>query len=81
MVNRCTAVQVTAVYTCVRILAKSIVGLTISVYHYKDKGKEMMTDHPLYPLLHDEPAPEMTIFIFRETLMGICFYTAMPMEA
>ena len=26
-------------------------------------------DHPLYALLHDEPNPEMTSFIFRETLM------------
>ena len=25
--------------------------------------------HPLYKLLHDEPNPEMTSFIFRETLM------------
>ena len=26
-------------------------------------------DHPLYFLLHDEPNPEMTSFVFRETLM------------
>lgn len=26
-------------------------------------------DHPLYRLLHDEPNPEMTSFVFRETLM------------
>ena len=25
--------------------------------------------HPLYFLLHDEPNPEMTSFVFRETLM------------
>ncbi len=29
----------------------------------------MVPNHPLYPLLHDEPNPEMTSFIFRETLM------------
>lgn len=27
-------------------------------------------DHPLYYLLHDESNPEMTSFVFRETLMG-----------
>jgi len=27
-------------------------------------------DHPLYYLLHDEPNPEMTSFMFRETLMS-----------
>ena len=26
-------------------------------------------EHPLYFLLHDEPNPEMTSFVFRETLM------------
>ena len=69
-VNQHTAMQVTVVYACVRILAESIAGLPLHVYRYKDKGKEMVTDHPLYPLLHDEPNPEMTSFIFRETLMG-----------
>lgn len=29
-----------------------------------------MYDHPLYRLLHDEPNPEMTSFVFRETLMS-----------
>ena len=69
-VNQRTAMQVTVVYACVRILAESIAGLPLHVYRYKDKGKEMVSDHPLYPLLHDEPNPEMTSFIFRETLMG-----------
>ena len=69
-VNERTALQVTAVYACVRILAESIAGLPLHVYHYKDQGKEMVPSHPLYPLLHDEPNPEMTSFIFRETLMG-----------
>ena len=68
-VNERTAMQVTAVYACVRILAESIAGLPLHVYRYKDQGKEMVTSHPLYPLLHDEPNPEMTSFIFRETLM------------
>ena len=69
-VNERTALQVTAVYACVRILAESIAGLPLHVYRYKDQGKEMVPSHPLYPLLHDEPNPEMTSFIFRETLMG-----------
>ena len=69
-VNERTALQVTAVYACVRILAESIAGLPLHVYRYKDQGKEMVPNHPLYPLLHDEPNPEMTSFIFRETLMG-----------
>ena len=69
-VNQRTAMQVTAVYACVRILAESIAGLPLHVYRYKDQGKEMVPNHPLYPLLHDEPNPEMTSVIVRATLMG-----------
>jgi len=65
-----SAMQMTAVYACVRILSEAIAGLPLHLYHYKeDGGKEKAHDHPLYLLLHDEPNPEMTSFVFRETLM------------
>jgi len=65
-----SAMQMTAVYSCVRILAEAIAGLPLHVYEYKsDGGKEKAIKHPLYLLLHDEPNPEMSSFVFRETLM------------
>ena len=65
-----SAMQMTAVYSCVRILAEAIAGLPLHLYTYKeDGGKEKATGHPLYLLLHDEPNPEMSSFVFRETLM------------
>ena len=65
-----SAMQMTAVYSCVRILAEAIAGLPVHLYKYKpDGGKEKAIDHPLYLLLHDEPNPEMSSFVFRETLM------------
>lgn len=64
-----TAMQMTAVYACVRILAESIAGLPLHLYRYKGQGKEKALDHPLYTLLHDEPNPEMSSFVFREVLM------------
>ena len=65
-----SAMQMTAVYSCVRILSEAVAGLPIHLYRYNDTGgKEKAMDHPLYFLLHDEPNPEMTSFIFRETLM------------
>jgi len=65
-----TAMQMTAVYSCVRILAEAVAGLPLNLYHYlPDGGKEKSFDHPLYRLLHDEPNPEMSSFVFRETLM------------
>lgn len=69
-VNEMTAMQTTAVYACVRILSEAVASLPIHVYRYKDGGKKMVCDHPLYTLLHDEPNPEMTSFVFRETLMS-----------
>lgn len=69
-VNERSAMQMTAVYACVRILAEAVAGLPLHLYRYKaDGGKEKATDHPLYLLLHDEPNPEMSSFVFRETLM------------
>ncbi|MDD3250934.1 MAG: phage portal protein [Lachnospiraceae bacterium] len=70
-VNENTAMQMTAVYSCVRILSEAVAGLPLHVYKYNDSGgKEKDLSHPLYQLLHDEPNPEMTSFVFRETLMG-----------
>lgn len=70
-VNERSAMQTTAVYACVRILAEAIASLPLHVYQYNtDGGKERMAGHPLYYLLHDEPNPEMTSFVFRETLMA-----------
>ena len=68
-VNEMTALQTTAVYACVRILAEAIASLPIHVYKYTDEGKEQDVNHQLYYLLHDEPNPDMTSFVFRETLM------------
>ncbi len=65
-----SAMQITAVYSCVRILSEAIAGLPLHLYRYTANGsKEKALDHPLYTLLHDEPNPEMTSFVFRETLM------------
>ena len=70
-VNETTAMQMTAVYSCVRILSETVAGLPLNVYKYNDSGgKEKAYKHPLYHLLHDEPNPEMTSFAFRETLMS-----------
>ena len=69
-VNERTAMQMTAVYSCVRILSEAVAGLPLQFYRYTaEGGKEKAVDHPLYFLLHDEPNPEMTSFVFRETLM------------
>ena len=70
-VNERTAMQMSAVYACVRILSEAIASLPLHFYRYNEAGgKEKALDHPLYGILHDEPNPEMTAFSFRETLMS-----------
>lgn len=69
-VNERSAMQLTAVYACVRILAEGIAGLPLHLYKCgKNGSREKAVEHPLYFLLHDEPNPEMTSLVFRETLM------------
>lgn len=69
-VNERTAMQMTAVYSCVRILSEAVASLPLHFYEYQEGGSKVKAiHHPLYSLLHDEPNPEMTSFVFRETLM------------
>lgn len=69
-VNEMSAMQMTAVYSCVRILSEAIAGLPLHLYSYEgNQSKKKAVDHPLYLLMHDEPNPEMTSFVLRETLM------------
>ena len=71
LVNEHTAMQTSAVYACVRILSESIASLPLHLYQRSDDGgKTPKPGHPLFRLLHDEPNPEMTSFVFRETLMS-----------
>ena len=69
-VDEMRAMQTTAVYACVRILAETIATLPVFVYKRNDRGREKVPEHPLYRLLHDEPNPEMTAYTFKESLQG-----------
>jgi HK97 family phage portal protein len=66
-----TALNATAVLACVKILAETVASLPLPVYQrLEPRGKVRASNHPLYSLLHDQPNPEMTSFLFRETLQG-----------
>ena len=55
-----SAMQMTAVYSCVRILSEAIAGLPLHLYMYTEDGNKVKAvEHPLYHILHDEPNPEM----------------------
>ena len=69
-VTASTAIQMSTVYACVRVIAETIASLPIHVYEHTDGGNRKATEHPLYRLLHDEPNLGMTSFILRETMMA-----------
>jgi len=69
-VNEMSALQNAAVYACVRAISESIASLPLHVYKRSANGSVIVHDHHLYRLLHNSPNPEMTAFIFIETLMS-----------
>jgi HK97 family phage portal protein len=70
-VTESTALTSTAVYACVKILAETIGSLPVHVYQEKPDGSKVKaTDHPLYPVLHLQPNPEMTTQEWLETITG-----------
>ena len=70
-VDEKAAMQIPTVYACVRLLAESIAALPLHLYRVTDENgnKEKARDHPLYKILYRQPNPEMTSFVFWETLM------------
>ena len=70
-VDEKVAMQIPTVYACVRLLAESIAALPLHLYRVTDDNgnKEKARDHPLYKILYRQPNPEMTSFVFWETLM------------
>ena len=52
-VNAQTAIQLSAVYACVRVISETVASLPLGVYEATDDGSQKATDHSLYFLLHD----------------------------
>ncbi len=69
-VNEQTAMQTAAVYACVRVISEAIASLPLHVFRHTDAGAKTAPEHSLYNILHNAPNPDMTSFVFRETLMS-----------
>lgn len=53
-VNERSAMQMTAVYSCVRILSEEVASLLLHVYERTEIGTVKTIEHPSYKVLHDE---------------------------
>lgn len=67
-VNNATALEVTVVLSCVRVIAEGIAQVPLKLFHEDGRNLNPATDHPLYRVLHRKPNPWMSSFELRETL-------------
>lgn len=69
-VNASTALQLSVVFACVRLIAETISTLPLMVYRRKNGGgREVASDTQLYYLLHDSPNADQTATEFWETIV------------
>ena len=72
-VSPTTAMQCSAVFACVGLLAESIAQLPIKLYKGIGGEREEVREHWLYRLLYQSPCSWMTSFGWRETaMMHLC---------
>lgn len=69
-VSESSALKLTAVFACVRVISEGVATLPFPVYRRLEKGKQRARDHHLFNILQYEPNPEMTSFAFRETMQA-----------
>ena len=65
-----SAMRVTAVYSCVSLISEMIALLPLHVIRLENGKTAKAKDHPLYGLLRGTPAPSMTSFEWRETMVA-----------
>lgn len=64
------AMNNSAVYAAVRVIAETIASLPLNVYREDGRTKEKAKNNYLYPLLHNKPNKLMTSFTWRETMLA-----------
>ena len=73
-VTEYTALNYSAWWAAVQIIANAVAGLPLFLYRRVSGGepdaKEKFTSHPLYAILHDAFNPEMTSMVARRTLQA-----------
>ncbi len=61
-----TAMQLDAVWSCVRLISETIATLPLSMYERTSTGKRVASQHPLHSIIHDQPNPDSTAAAFWE---------------
>jgi len=70
IINVASAMQITTVYRCVRLLAESVASLPLVIYTFNENGGRTRVDHDLTWILACEPNDEMSASAFWEAFVG-----------
>jgi HK97 family phage portal protein len=69
LINDVTALQITTVFSCIRVLAESVASLPVKLFTVTDKGRIQEINSPIHYLLSVSPNEEMSSFTLFETMM------------
>jgi len=63
-----TALKISTVYTCVKVLSESVASLPVRLLRVTPQGRVQELNDPLHTLLSQSPNPEMTSFTYFEVV-------------
>lgn len=69
-VNERTMLQLSAVWSCVRLISETIATLPCTLYEKTDNGRRVASDHPIYSLLHFRPNADTPPAVFWEGMVA-----------
>lgn len=64
------AMTVPGIAACVQVLSEDIAKVPLILYRRTTSGRERATNHPLYRLLKERPAPWLSSFMWRRALIA-----------
>lgn len=64
-----SAVRLSTVLACVRVLSETLAVMPCKIYRYTETGRQIALDHPLYQVMHKTPNRWQTAFEFFEMMM------------
>lgn len=69
VVNEKTVMQLSAVWSCVRLIAETISTLPLQIYERTPTGRRTASTHPLYDIIHTQPNADSTATVFWEAMI------------
>ena len=64
------AMALSAVYSCVRLIASSLASIDLHLHRINGSQREIAADHPVYQLINSTPAEMMTAYDFWELIIS-----------